>query len=253
MTATKGRGRPKASAENKDRIEQLCKRSARERAELCINYREAINYNQPPKNTTEEFEALERSLSRTDREITAYNLATLLKSESRELVLFAMNYNQEARRLLEELQKYAVKIRFRAEATLGLYRLLKITEELQLHAKEKAVKEGLIEIQRIINETQQEEEEEEDYTEETLEELRAAVLQFRTVTAAGRLIMKHYRHKIEMHLLHYESLEEFLTRELSRYNRYKAPEDVIDPEPPVTEEMALDIIESRIRYIDGSK
>jgi hypothetical protein len=252
MTATKGRGRPKASAENKDRIEQLCKRSARERAELCINYREAINYNQPPKITTEEFEALERSLSRTDREITAYNLATLLKSESRELVLFAMNYNQEARRLLEELQKYAVKIRFRAEATLGLYRLLKITEELKLQAKEQAVKDGLEKIRGIINDTQQTEKEE-DYTEETLEELRAAVLQFRTVTAAGRLIMKHYRHKIEMHLLHYESLEEFLTRELNRYNRYKAPEDVIDPEPPVTEEMALDIIESRIRYIDGSK
>jgi len=252
MTATKRRGRPKASAENKDRIEQLCKRSARERAELCINYREAINYNQPPKITTEEFEALERSLSRTDREITAYNLATLLKSESRELVLFAMNYNQEARRLLEELQKYAVRREWRLKASKSIHELLAISNMLQLQAKEQAVKDGLEKIREIINDTQQEEEEE-DYTEETLEELRAAVLQFRTVTAAGRLIMKHYRHKIEMHLLHYESLEEFLTRELNRYNRDKAPEDVIDPEPPVTEEMALDIIESRIRYIDGSK
>jgi hypothetical protein len=252
MTATKRRGRPKASAENKDRIEQLCKRSARERAELCINYREAINYNQPPKITKEEFEALERSLSRTDREITAYNLATLLKSESRELVLFAMNYNQEARRLLEELQKYAVRREWRQQASKSIHELLAISEMLQLQAKEQAVKDGLEKIREIINDTQQTEKEE-DYTEETLEELRAAVLQFRTVTAAGRLIMKHYRHKIEMHLLHYESLEEFLTRELNRYNRYKAPEDVIDPEPPVTEEMALDIIESRIRYIDGSK
>jgi len=252
MTATKRRGRPKASAENKDRIEQLCKRSARERAELCINYREAINYNQPPKITKEEFEALERSLSRTDREITAYNLATLLKSESRELVLFAMNYNQEARRLLEELQKYAVRREWRQQASKSIHELLAISEMLQLQAKEQAVKDGLEKIRGIINDTQQTEKEE-DYTEETLEELRAAVLQFRTVTAAGRLIMKHYRHKIEMHLLHYESLEEFLTRELNRYNRYKAPEEVVDPEPPVSEEMALDIIESRIRYIDGSK
>jgi len=252
MTATKRRGRPKASAENKDRIEQLCKRSARERAELCINYREAINYNQPPKITKEEFEALERSLSRTDREITAYNLATLLKSESRELVLFAMNYNQEARRLLEELQKYAVRREWRQQASKSIHELLAISEMLQLQAKEQAVKDGLEKIREIINDTQQTEKEE-DYTEETLEELRAAVLQFRTVTAAGRLIMKHYRHKIEMHLLHYESLEEFLTRELNRYNRYKAPEEVVDPEPPVSEEMALDIIESRIRYIDGSK
>ena len=252
MTATKRRGRPKASAENKDRIEQLCKRSARERAELCINYREAINYNQPPKITIEEFEALERSLSRTDREITAYNLATLLKSESRELVLFAMNYNQEARRLLEELQKYAVRREWRQQASKSIHELLAISEMLQLQAKEQAVKDGLEKIREIINDTQQTEKEE-DYTEETLEELRAAVLQFRTVTAAGRLIMKHYRHKIEMHLLHYESLEEFLTRELNRYNRYNAPEEVVDPEPPVSEEMALDIIESRIRYIDGSK